>query len=111
MVGYDISVINPTTISVNGHPADTEQGEIKEIIGAFIAGYTETMADPKLGETEKLAASLAKASAIPYGKALSQMEMEELFDRLFACQSPNYTPSGKPVMMITPIEEIDKKFK
>ena len=111
MVGYDISVITPTTISVNGHPADTEQGEIKEIIGAFIAGYTETMADPKLGEKEKLAASLAKASAIPYGKSLSQMEMEELFDRLFACQSPNYTPSGKPVMMITPIEEIDKKFK
>ncbi len=111
MVGYDISVLNPTTISVNGHPEDVGQSEIKEIIAAFISGYTETMADPKLGETEKLAASLARASAIPYGKALSHMEMEELFDRLFACQSPNYTPAGKAVMIITPIDEIDKKFK
>jgi DNA mismatch repair protein MutL len=109
--GYDISILNPTTISVNGHPEDIEPGEIKTIIGNFIADYTETLADPSLGETEKLAASLARVSAIPYGKSLSSSEMEELFDRLFACSSPNYSPTGKPVILITPIEEIDKKFR
>jgi len=109
--GFDITILNPTTISVNGHPEDVDPGDIKTIIGNFIAGYVETLSDPSLGETEKLAASLARASAIPYGKSLSSHEMEELFDRLFACSSPNYSPTGKPVIQITPIDEIDKKFK
>jgi DNA mismatch repair protein MutL len=109
--GFDITILNPTTISVNGHPEDVDQGEIKTIIGNFISGYLETLSDPSLGENEKLAASLARASAIPYGKSLSSHEMEELFDRLFACNSPNYSPTGKPVIQITPIDEIDKKFK
>lgn len=109
--GFDITILNPTTISVNGHPEDVDQGDIKTIIGNFIAGYVETLSDPSLGENEKLAASLARASAIPYGKSLTSLEMEELFDRLFACNSPNYSPTGKPVIQITPIDEIDKKFK
>jgi DNA mismatch repair protein MutL len=37
--------------------------------------------------------------------------MEDLFDRLFACLSPNYSPSGKPVIIIIPLEEFDKRFK
>ena len=35
------------------------------------------------------AAALAGASAIPYGKVLMKNEMEELFDTLFSCKSPN----------------------
>lgn len=109
-IGYDIAMLNPSTITVNGHPGDVPAGEIKNTIEAFIAGYRETLTDPSMGEKEKLAASLARASAIPYGKALSPPEMEELFDRLFACNAPNYSPTGKPVIIITPIDEIDRKF-
>lgn len=110
-IGYDIRVLNPTTITVTGHPGNLPQGEMKNIIESFIAGYKETLSDPSVGEKEKLAASLARASAIQYGKTLSMAEMEELFDRLFACSSPNYSPTGKPVIVITPIDEIDRKFK
>ncbi len=109
-IGYDISMLNPTTITVNGHPGNIPPGEIGTIIDAFIAGYRDTLTDPSLGEQEKMAASLARASAIPYGRGLSGPEMEELFDRLFACTAPNYSPTGKPVIIITPIDEIDRKF-
>ncbi|MBM3421539.1 MAG: DNA mismatch repair protein MutL, partial [Bacteroidetes bacterium] len=110
-IGYDINVLNPTTITINGHPGNLPPGELKTVIESFIAGYRETQSDVTLGEKEKLAASLARAAAIPYGKPLAQNEMEELFDRLFACSSPNYSPSGKPVVVITPIDEIDRKFR
>ncbi|MDX9929712.1 MAG: DNA mismatch repair endonuclease MutL [Bacteroidales bacterium] len=110
-IGYDISVLNPTSIAISGHPGELPQGEIKNIIESFISGYRETLSDPSLSEREKVAASLARASAIPYGRSLTAPEMEELFDRLFACSAPNYSPSGKPVLVITPIDEIDKKFK
>ena len=54
---------------------------------------------------------MARASAIPYGKSLSHMEMGDLFDSLFACAAPNYSPSGKPVINIITLEELDKRFK
>jgi DNA mismatch repair protein MutL len=54
---------------------------------------------------------MACASAIQYGKVLNQGEMEDLFDTLFACQAPNYSPKGKPVISIITLEEIDKRFK
>jgi DNA mismatch repair protein MutL len=42
---------------------------------------------------------------------MSQGEMEDLFDTLFSCQSPNYSPKGKPVISIISLDDIDKKFK
>jgi DNA mismatch repair protein MutL len=54
---------------------------------------------------------MAGASAIPYGKILMKSEMEDLFDSLFACNAPNYSPNGKPVINIIPLEELDKRFK
>lgn len=79
-------------------------------IKILIEEYKRTLSGPSAGSKEKLAAAMAAASAIPYGKSLSGVEMEELFDKLFGCASPNYSPSGKPVISIIPIEEIDKKF-
>ena len=73
--------------------------------------YKNTETDPATGTKEKVASAMARASAIPYGKVLSQSEMEDLFDSLFACSAPNYSPSGKPVINIITLEELDKRFK
>jgi DNA mismatch repair protein MutL len=54
---------------------------------------------------------MAGASAVPYGKTLAQSEMEDLFDSLFACHAPNYSPKGKSVINIITLEDLDKKFK
>ena len=54
---------------------------------------------------------MASASAAPYGKSLSQREMENLFDSLFACKEPNYSAfSKKTVISIVTIDEIDNRF-
>jgi DNA mismatch repair protein MutL len=77
----------------------------------ILEDYKNTDTDPSKGAMEKVSAALAAASAIPYGKPLTHTEMEELFDTLFACTGPNYSPSGKPVISIFTTEEIDKRFK
>jgi len=77
----------------------------------LLEDYKNTQADPSTGAKEKVAAAMAGASAIPYGKVLNQSEMEDLFDTLFACSAPNYSPKGKAVISIITLEEIDKRFK
>jgi len=81
------------------------------MVEILLEDYKTTQADPSTGDKEKVAAAMASASAIPYGRNLSHDEMENLFDTLFACKAPNYSPKGKPVITILTLEEIDKRFK
>jgi DNA mismatch repair protein MutL len=60
---------------------------------------------------EKIARSLAGSSAINYGKSLSREEMQEIIDKLFACEMPNFSPDGKAVITIISDDEIGKKFR
>ena len=58
-----------------------------------------------------LALTMAKASAIVNGQVLSNPEMSNLIDDLFACTSPNFTPDGKIILYTLKEDEIDKIFK
>ncbi|MBA7578664.1 hypothetical protein ES708_20529 [subsurface metagenome] len=58
--------------------------------------------------TQVVAASLAKAASVGYGKILYENEMQRLVDELFACENPNYSPTGKKIIAIMNIEELGK---
>jgi DNA mismatch repair protein MutL len=111
LLGFDIQHSGNNNITINGKPSDSGTSDPVEMLEILIEDYKNTKSDPVAGAKENVASSMAVASAIPYGKVLSQGEMENLFDSLFACQSPNYSPKGKPVISIITLEEIDKRFK
>ena len=54
-----------------------------------------------------LALTLARAAAIVYGQVLSNDEMENIFNSLFASSNPNYTPDGKNILCILKQSEIE----
>jgi DNA mismatch repair protein MutL len=96
---------------LKGRPSGTGSTDPAEMLEILIEKFKSTQADPSSGAKEKLAAAMAGASAIPYGKILTQNEMADLFDTLFACPAPNYTPKGKPIINIITLEELDKRLK
>jgi DNA mismatch repair protein MutL len=111
MLGFRILHKGANTISITGRPSDAFTSDPVEIIEILLEDYKRTSSDPSAGAKEKVSAAMAAASAIPYGKTLTQSEMEDLFDTLFACSGPNYSPGGKPVISILATDEIDKRFK
>jgi len=111
ILGFTIRFTGKNKIILKGHPSNSGTTDPAEMIGILIEEYKNTRVDPSTGAREKLAAAMAGASAIPYGKVLNQTEMEELFDSLFACSAPNYSPKGKPVINIITLEDLDKKFR
>ena len=111
VIGIDIQHLGNNVISINSLPVESMAGSSSELLEMILEEYKSKQADPSSGVKERLAVSLARASAIPYGKTLSKSEMEDLIDTLFACKSPNYSPSGKPVISILTTEEIEKRFK
>lgn len=110
MMGFEISCNSKERVTITGHPADGRNSSPRTLLENIIAEYKVTMEDPSISSRERIALSMAVASAIPYGTSLSLTEMEELFDMLFACTMPNYSPSGKTVMNIITLDELDRRF-
>lgn len=109
-LGFEVQTRPDNTVIITSHPADSRNASPLAMLETLIAEYKHTMSDPSIGARERVALSMAKASAIPYGMPLTHTEMEELFDMLFACTMPNYSPTGKTVMNIITLEELDRRF-
>jgi DNA mismatch repair protein MutL len=111
LLGYSFLHPGENKITINGRPADSDTSDPVVMLEILLEDFKTTQADPATSAKEKVASGMAGATAIQYGKVLGQSEMEDLFDALFACQSPNYSPKGKPVISIITLEDIDKRFK
>jgi DNA mismatch repair protein MutL len=109
--GFDIRDFGNSTIVVNGCPADLHNPDPKELVETIIEEIKSQPFDSQSKTKERIAVALAKALAIPYGKTLSKEEMRDIIDRLFSCSNPNYSPDGKPVLIILDMNEIEKRFK
>jgi DNA mismatch repair protein MutL len=110
-LGFDIRDLGNNAIIVNGIPATVKNAVVKDIIEEMLETYKSYEGDLQLEARERISKAVAKASAIPYGKVLEQEEMRILVDHLFACSNPNYSPTGKQVINIINIEEIEKILK
>ncbi|MFZ2792122.1 MAG: DNA mismatch repair endonuclease MutL [Bacteroidales bacterium] len=110
MLGFEITTGREGIVTITGHPAASRNASPLSMLETIITEYKHSMEDPAIGERERIALSMARASAIQYGTPLTDTEMEELFDMLFACSLPNYSPSGKIVMSIITLEELDRRF-
>lgn len=110
-LGFNIGFDDDNHIVIKGLPPFTEAGDPASLIDIILEEFKSTQSDPSRSLHEKIAVAVAGAMAIPYGKQLTLIEMEDLFDTLFACTSPNYSPKGKPVINILTLDDIDKRFQ
>lgn len=109
-IGFDIRDFGNNSVVVGGYPVE-HTGSARDLIDNFLEEYKNTEGDLKTGARERIARSLAAAGAISSGEVLSPTAMQDLVDNLFACESPGYSPSGKLVISIIGMEELDRRFK
>lgn len=110
MLGFEIRCNPGGRVAITGHPAVSRNASPLSMLETIIAEYKKSMTNPSVGARERIALSMARASAIQYGTPLTHTEMEELFDMLFTCALPNYSPTGKTVMNIITLDELDRRF-
>jgi DNA mismatch repair protein MutL len=110
-LGFDLGDLGNGCYAINAIPSGTEGLAPAQLIHNMIHAAIEEGNDVKEEIQSLLALTLARASAIVYGQVLSNEEMVNLVDTLFACQTPNYTPDGQTVLVTTKEEEIEKLFK
>jgi DNA mismatch repair protein MutL len=110
LFGLQLEEKSPGTFLVSGLPGHLENAAARTLIDGILSDCKTGEIDLKQEVNRQIAASMAKKAAMPSGKYLSPVEMGELFDQLFACREPGYTPNGKTILSIINNEELDKRF-
>lgn len=110
-MGFDIAEFGKNTFVIHGVPADTVEYDSAALLEGLIENYKQNLLELKSDKRENLARSMARNMAIKSGKSLTQEEMNNLIDNLFACKMPYNAPNGKPVITTFSIDELDRRFK
>ncbi len=110
-LGFDIRDFGKNSFIINGTPGVLNTNSPIEIIESLLEEIKNSPVNLQEKAREAVAISLAQASAIPYGQTLKPDEINELIDNLFACQTPNFSPKGKKVLSIMPLEDFEKLLK
>jgi len=111
-LGFEVREFGKNTLVIEGIPVDLGSNTFNEtqLFEHLIEGFKNSQQELKLDKRDALARSMARNSSIKSGVALAQEEMNTLIEQLFACKSPNFSISGKPVIQTIGLTEIDKKF-
>ena len=109
-VGFDLEQFSPSAYSINAIPALLGQKNAVDTIMQVLHGVQDTEQTATQQWQESIALSLALQMAIPQGKALTEMEMRDLVQRLMQTSSPRYLPNGQTIITILTHEEIKKRF-
>jgi DNA mismatch repair protein MutL len=109
-LGYAIEPFGTNTFVIQGTPADVAPGNEKHSIELLLEQFKHFSSDIKFGKREKLVRCISRQHAIKAGQALQQKEMQTLLEQLFACTTPNTTPSGNPTFLEFKEDYLDKMF-
>jgi DNA mismatch repair protein MutL len=109
-IGFDIQKFGKNTFVINASPSFFENLDPVEVITQFLETYKDTGGNIEKDANEKIAVSMAKAAISGYQPELTTIEMRELIDILFTCSIPNHSPTGKNIIKIISIEELDNLF-
>ena len=111
-LGFDIAPFGNDTIVVNGVPEgySVEAGKVQTMIGDLLLVLSEDYSALPQMMTANLAARLARLGAFNADSVKNPVEAQRLIDSLFACENAEYTSSGKRIISIVPVDEIDRRF-
>ena len=112
-LGFDIAPFGPDSVVVNGVPEgySAEPGKAEEMVGNLLLILSDDSASLPGVMEQAMAGKFAILGASGSEKLTSPLEAQRLVDALLQSDNPEYTPSGKKIISIVALEELEKKFQ
>ena len=107
-LGFALEQANPTTFMIHGTPTDAASCDAVALLEKILDNYKINRTDLQLDRKLDLAKTLAAQLSIKPQTRLSEMEMQNLVDQLFACNVAEVAPNGKKIFVILNMEEFFK---
>lgn len=109
-MGFDLDEFGQNELIVHGIPLFLENPNLDEILHRLLEESKNHSAHSKEDLQEKMAAEMAKVSALKVGTVIEPSEMAHLVDELFACENPYHSPDGRPTIVNLALGDLDKTF-
>ena len=111
-LGFDIEAFGSDTVVVNGVPEGyvTDAGKVHTMVGDLILILNDDHGALPEMMVQSLAQKFAVLGASGGEKLSSPTEAQRLVDALLSSTNPEFTSSGRRIISILPLDEIDKRF-
>ncbi|UCG75822.1 MAG: DNA mismatch repair endonuclease MutL [Gemmatimonadota bacterium] len=111
-IGFEVEAFGERTVIVRSSPNPHENFDAEQCFREMIheLAHGSPLVDTARNQHERIAKSLACKGAIKAGQSLSQEEMADLFDRLFATELPGHDVHGRPTVVRLTLEELARRF-
>ncbi len=105
-LGIEFKEFSARTLVIDSLPSDTRITR-EDLKGFFseIGSLGKVM-----NQKSELAKVIACRMAIKAGQRLSVAEMQNLIDRLFACENPFICPHGRPIVIKMSLDDLGQRF-
>ena len=109
-IGFNIDFFGENSVVINGIPSGLDDINEKEIIEGFVEEVKNNNSDIKSEKRDLIIKSFSKKAKIINNKILTQIEMNLIIDRLFACKNSKYSPDGKQNYIELGIDKVENLF-
>ena len=110
-MGFELTDMAGGSYSIQSVPVGVDGVNYAALVTDMLAQAQEKAGALKEDVRKSMALTLARNAAIPVGQVLSNIEMENIVNSLFACENVNHTPDGKKILAILRQQEIDHLFE
>lgn len=107
-IGFELTPLGGGSYALNGIPAGIENMNPAALLQQIVDDAADMTGSTIDDINSSMAMSMARSAAITYGEILTNDEMENLVNELFACENVNYTPDGHPVFAIMQQKSIEQ---
>lgn len=111
LLGFEITDIGGNSYSISGIPGGLTGLDPVSLVNELVTAAVEMSVDVTQEVNRELALRLAYRAATPYGEILTNEEMHKLLTQLMECDNQNYTPDGKPVVILLESNDIESRFR
>jgi DNA mismatch repair protein MutL len=111
-IGFELEPFGDRTLIVRSSPSLHAKFDPDRCFRDMVheLAHGSPLVDAARNQHERIAKSLACKGAIKAGTPLSQEEMTELFDRLFATELPGHDVHGRPTVVSLTLSELHRRF-
>lgn len=108
--GFVFSTMTAEIVMISGLPTNVTESEVRTLLEELIHDLQGELPESSFSQSDRIAKSMARSLSVKTGTYLTEKELENMVNALFACKEPNVSPFNKPTFITLGVEDLDKRF-
>lgn len=109
-IGFELTPNEEGDYTITAVPSGLDGLDYVALVQDLVASAREKTTSAIDDINHSIALELARNAAVTYGQVLTNAEMENIVNSLFACSNFSYTPDGKKILTILRQTDLEQLF-